>query len=129
MRGIAAVILIAACAPPAGEPVEEAEAATNWLEGAFEYVPPLKGQSIISDGRFVFLYGAADGSGPMTGEAGTYGISGDTVTNTVAYSTDPEGVGRVYMWTPESTSGDTLAYVVMSQAGEVTGRGRSIKLR
>jgi hypothetical protein len=129
MRGIAAVILIAACAAPAGEPVEEEETATNWFEGTFEYVPPLKGQSIISGGRFVFLYGPADGSGPMTGEAGTYRISGDTVTNTVAYSTDPEGMGRVYMWTPESTSGDTLAYVVMSQAGEVTSRGRSIKVR
>jgi hypothetical protein len=129
MTALMAVALTAACAEPAEEPIQRAETSVNWLEGIYEYVPPLRGQSIAGEGRFVFLYGPADGSGPMTGDAGTYQISGDTVTNTVVYSTIPVEIGLVYRWTPEATSGDTLTYAVMNEAGEVTSRGRSIKVR
>jgi hypothetical protein len=41
------------------------------MEGPFEYVGTLKGQSIMAGGRFVFLYGPSDGSASMTGVAGT----------------------------------------------------------
>ena len=81
----------------------------------------------MTGGRYVFLYGSADESAPLTGEAGVYQISGDTAKHTITYSTNPERVGLVFMWTPESISGDTLAYVVMDEAGEVTDRGRSVK--
>jgi hypothetical protein len=101
----------------------------DWQEGVWEYVPPLQGQSIARAGRFVFLFGPADGSGPMTGESGTYQISGDTVKNTVRFSTDPDRVGYEYWWTLESQSGDTLGYVVMNPEGEITGRGRSIRIQ
>jgi hypothetical protein len=129
LTAVAAVVVAAACAEPAEEPIQEADASAALVEGIFEYVPPFLGQSIAIDGRFVFLYGPTDGSGPMTGDAGTYEISGDTVTNTVIYSTDPERIGQVYLWTPEAMSGDTLTYVVMNEASEVTGGGRSVKVR
>jgi len=97
------------------------------MEGTFEYVDNLEGQSILTDGHFVFLHGPADGSAPMTGEAGTYEIAHDTATHRIAYSTDSSRVGLVFKWTPESWSGDTIAYVVMNDAGEATGRGRSVR--
>jgi ketosteroid isomerase-like protein len=97
-------------------------------EGAFEYLPPLQGQGIVRDGRFVFLYGPADGSGPMTAEAGTYSLAGDTVINTVRYHTDTTQVGRTYRWTYRSLGGDTVGYQVMNEQGEVTGGGRSIRV-
>ena len=65
----------------------------------------------------------------MTGEGGTYEISGDTVKNTVRFSTNPDRIGFEYWWTVESQSGDTLTYVVMDTQGEVTGRGRSIRIQ
>ena len=101
------------------------EATRDRLDG----VGTLKRQSVLTAGRFVFLYGLADGSAPMTGEAGTYQIARDTATHTITYSTDSSRIGLVFMWTPESTSGDTMSYVVMSAGGEVTARGRSVRRR
>jgi hypothetical protein len=100
---------------------------SGWIEGTFEYVPPLRGQSFVGEGRFVFLYGPADGSGPMVGEAGTYEVISDTVVSTVTYATDPERVGHVFKWMPVAVSGDTVDYVVWDQAGESPGTGRSIR--
>lgn len=125
----AAALLMAACAAPSDTTNPEAVSTISPLEGTFEYVGALKGQSIITGGRYVFLYGPRDESGPMTGEAGTYQISGDTATHTVTYCTNPERVGLVFSWTPESTAGDTMTFVKMSDVGEVTGRGRSVKRR
>jgi hypothetical protein len=99
------------------------------MEGAFEYVGTLKGQAILAGGRFVFLYGPADGSGSMSGEAGTYRISRDTAVHTVTYSTSPERVGTTFMWTAESWTGDTLSFVVMNAERQITGRGRSVRRR
>ncbi|MGD8319592.1 MAG: hypothetical protein PVJ02_04045 [Gemmatimonadota bacterium] len=109
--------------------MEEPAGATDWQEGVWEYVAPTQGQSIARGGRFVFLFGPADGSASMTGEAGTYEIAGDTVKNTVRFSTDPDRIGYEYWWTLESESGDTLSYVVMNTQGEITGRGRSIRIQ
>ena len=108
--------------------VSQAAPAPAWLEGVFEYVPPLRGQSIGLDGRFTFLYGPADGSGPMVSEAGTYEVSGDTVTNTVVYSSDTALVGRVFKWTVASFVDDTVAFVVLNADGEVTGQGRAVRV-
>jgi hypothetical protein len=82
---------------------------TSPMEGIVEYTDALRGQSIMTDGHYVFLYGPTDESAPMIGEAGVYQISDDT------------------MWTIESTSGDTIAYTVMDEAREVTDRGRAFK--
>ena len=124
------VLLAAACAAPVEEqPAQEPMGPADWQEGVWEYVAPTQGQSMAAAGRFVFLYGPADGSAPMTGESGTYEISGDTVKNTVRFSTSPDRVGFEYWWTLESRSGDTLSYVVMNPQGEVTGGGRSIQIR
>jgi len=97
------------------------------MEGAFEYVGALKGQSTMVGGRFVFLFGPSDGSAPMTGDAGTYRISHDTATHTITYSTSHERVGTVFLWTPESWAGDTVTYVVMNAQRQMTGRGRSVR--
>src|SRR5690349_4064183 len=58
-----------------GECVAKAEVnvsnASN-IEGVFEYLPPLIGQTSIRNGRFVHVYGLSDSPAQMTGEAGTY---------------------------------------------------------
>ncbi len=124
------IVAAAACAGQAEQRPSEETGVSEWLEGfTAQYVTPLKGQSMARDGSFVFLFGPADEDAPMTGEAGSYVISGDTVTNTVLFSSDPDRVGLVYKWTPVATSGDTLTYDVMNEAGEVTGRARSVMVR
>lgn len=120
---VAGVVVVVA----AGQPTRGPSAAPPSMEGTFEYVGTLKGQSVLAGGTFVFLYGPADDSAPMTGEAGTYRISRDTATHTVKYSTDPGRVGTTFRWTPASWSGDTVTYVVMNAGGQVTGRGRSVR--
>jgi hypothetical protein len=129
---LVALLALTACKQPS-EPsqvsiqTDTEVAATSPMEGTFEYVGTLRGQGILSGGSYMFLYGPADESAPMTSDAGVYQISDDTAKNTITYSTDPETVGSVYRFTIESTSGDTISYVVMDEAGEVTGRGRAVK--
>lgn len=132
MRRIAflsALLFVATCTTPEADARPQASGPDSELEGIFEYFGSLMGQSIMTDGRYVFLYGPADGSGPMTSHAGTYVISGDVVTHTMLYHTNPERVGDVFSWKIESMAGDTISYVTMDEAGEVTGRGRSLRVR
>lgn len=126
---LSGALLAAACAAPDAEANPQGSSQGSELEGIFEYTGGLRGQSIMTDGRYVFLYGPADESGPMTGHAGTYVISGDVITHTIRYHTDPDRVGDVFSWKVESRSGDTITYVTMDEAGELTGRGRSIQVR
>jgi hypothetical protein len=127
MRRVALVTGVVVAVAAARQPTRAPMAAPPSMEGTFEYVGTLKGQSVLGGGRFVFLYGPADGNGPMTGDAGTYRISRDTATHTVVYSTDPARVGTTFLWTPESWSGDTATYGVMNPQRQVTGRGRSVR--
>lgn len=124
---LAGALMITACTAPAEDAEPGAAAQASLMEGTFEYVDALRGQSIMRDGRWVFLYGPADGTAPMTGEAGTYEIVRDTAIHSVAYSTDPDRVGTVFRWTLGPVSGDTLGYVVMDETGRVTGRGRGVR--
>jgi hypothetical protein len=124
---VAGILLIAASTVSARSVSRQPATAPSRMEGPFEYVGALKGQSIMVGGRFVFLYGPSDGSAPMTGEAGTYKISRDTATHTVTYSSDPQRVGTVFLWTPTSWSRDTVSYVVMNAQRQVTAQGRSVK--
>ena len=123
------VVLLAALvsAPAATGPT--LATSESMFEGTFEYVPPLKGQCIIVDGRFVFLFGPVDESTPMVANAGSYKILHDTVTSTVTYSTDAEQVGTTFRWTVEAVAGDTMTWVVVDGAGKVTNRGRSVRIR
>lgn len=103
--------------------------APSWEEGTWAYTGDLRGQSINAGGRWSYLYGPADGSGPMTAEAGTYVVAGDTATNTVTFSTDAGRVGQVFRYTPTAVAGDTLSYAVMDADGRVTGQGRAVRVR
>ncbi len=123
------VVLLSACAAPEAEANPQTSGQDSELEGVFEYFGTLKGQSILTEGHHVFLYGPADGSGPMTSHAGTYEISGDVVTHTINYHTNPDRVGDVFSWRIESTAGDTVSFVTMDESGEITGRGRSLRVR
>jgi hypothetical protein len=116
-------------AVPPRHPAQMQGARPSRLEGSFEYIAPLTGQAIFANGRFVFLYGPVDGSGPMTSSAGTYEIARDTGSATIAYSTDPQLVGSSFRWTAGSWSGDTLAYIAMNDAGQVIEQGRAVKRR
>jgi hypothetical protein len=127
-----ALLALAGCKQPSepsqvSTPAGTEVTASSPMEGTFEYVGTLRGQGILSGGSYMFLYGPADESAPMTSDAGVYQISDDTAKNTITYSTDPETVGSVYRFTIESTSGDTISYVVMDEAGEVTGGGQAVK--
>ncbi|MDH3459322.1 MAG: hypothetical protein OER90_20965 [Gemmatimonadota bacterium] len=126
---LGALFAIACGAPPPPNADQQQGTSASPLEGTFEYVGTLKGQAILANGRFVFLYGPPDGSAPMTADAGTYQIAGDSATGKNLYSADTARVGVIYRWTAESWSGDTMAYVVMNDSGRVTGRGRALKLR
>jgi hypothetical protein len=126
---VGSVLLLAAVASPSATTAPSPATSESMFEGTFEYIPPLQGQCIIVDGRFVFLFGPVDGSGPMVANAGTYRIVGDTVTSTVTYSTDAEQVGTSFRWTVEAVAGDTMTWVVVDRAGKVTNRGRSVRVR
>ena len=132
MRRIAflsALLVFTACAAPEAEANPQDSGSDSSLEGVSEYTGGLMGQSMMAGGRYVFLYGPADGSGPMTSHAGTYVIADGVVTHTIRYHTDPDRVGDVFSWKVESTSGDTITYVTMDEAGEPTGRGRSVRVQ
>jgi len=97
--------------------------ADNEVDGVYEYLPPLKGQSVVRHGHFVFLFGPSDGKGQMIGQAGTYRISGDTVKSLITYSTDSTTVGTGFWWRIKSVSGDVFTYDLMNDKGEITGSG------
>jgi hypothetical protein len=99
------------------------------VDGIFQYLPPGKGQSINQNGRFVYLFGPADGKGTMTSQAGTQIISGDTIKNTITFSTDTKQIGTTYWWRVKSVDGDTLTYELMSDKGQITGEGRAVRLK
>ena len=108
--------------------VHEMLQAASGVEGVYEYLPPLKGQSVVRNGHFVFLFGPVDGNEPMISQAGAHTISGDTIKNTITYCTDPKQIGTVYWWRVKSWSGDTITYETMNEKGQITGGGRSIKM-
>jgi predicted ester cyclase len=99
------------------------------VDGIFQYLPPGKGQSINQNGRFVYLFGSADGKRTMTSQAGTQIISGDTIKNTITFSTDTKQIGTTYWWRVKSVDGDTLTYELMSDKGQITGEGRAVRLK
>ncbi len=86
------------------------------IEGVYEYITPLKGQSTPADGKT-----------PMKGEAGTYTINGEKITCTFLYSNDAKAVGTSFSWKVKSWSGDTVTYVTYNNKGEMTGEGRSVR--
>ena len=102
--------------------------ASSGIEGLFEYLPPLKGQGVNRNGRFVYLFGPANGNGPMTSQGGTQQISGDTVKNTIEFSTDPKQVGTTYSWRIKSISGDTTTYEILDEKGQVATSAKAIKV-
>lgn len=97
------------------------------IEGVYEYLPPSKGQAVNRNGKYVYLFGPADGKVPMNSNAGTYEIVGDSIKNTITYHTDPKQVGTVFYWKVKSWSGDTVTYQTMNAKGEPTGIGRAIR--
>lgn len=98
------------------------------IDGVFEYLPPTKGQAVNRNGRFVYLAGPVDEKSMMHSTAGTQTISGDTVKNTVTYSTDPKRIGTVYWWKVKSWSADTVTFETMNEKGEITGGGRALRV-
>jgi hypothetical protein len=103
------------------------DSAPSRAEGVFEYVGTMKGQSILENGRFVFLYGPVDNSTPLVSDAGTYMVARDTFRATITYSTVAGNVGNAVRWTTVSWSGDTLTYALLDAAGHEAGRGRAVK--
>jgi predicted ester cyclase len=98
------------------------------IDGVYEYLPPNKGQGVNRNGKFVYLFGSADGKGPMTSNAGTYELVGDSVKNTINYHSDSKQVGTVFFWKIKSWAGDTATYETMNANGQPTGGGRAIRV-
>lgn len=108
--------------------IDEVLQNASGIDGVYEYLPPLKGQSIVRNGQFVYLFGPADGKAPMISQAGTHMISGDTVKNKVTYCTDPKQIGSIYLWRVTAWSGDTVSVETMNEKGELTGGARSVRV-
>ncbi len=108
--------------------LETALQRANGIEGTYEFLPPLKGQASMRNGRFNFVFGSADGKQPLKGQAGTYVVKDDIVTNTYTYSTDPKEVGQSFSWKVKSWSGDTATYTIMNDKGEPLREGRSLRI-
>ncbi len=92
----------------------------------FQYSSPLQGQAIMIDNHFSFVLGSSDST--MITEAGTYIESNDTIYNKVLYSSNPKLIGYEFKWSVESFKGDTIIYVVYNNKGEITSRGKAIKV-
>ena len=120
-------ILLSACNQTPKVTAPNKPSVDNEIDGVYEYLPPGKGQAVNRNGRFVYLFGSPDGTG-MSSHAGTYIISGDTVKNTITYSTDPKQIGVVYWWKVKSWAGDTVLYNTMNEKSEITGEGIAIRV-
>ncbi|MBS1545590.1 MAG: DUF4440 domain-containing protein [Bacteroidetes bacterium] len=96
--------------------------------GVYQYVPPLKGQSTLNNGRFVFLVGPSDGKGPMKSRAGNYTISGDTVTSNITYATDLKEIGTSFRWRIKSWAGDTATVDLFDEKGVVNNTFKSVRV-
>jgi hypothetical protein len=124
---IVGILAIVASTAAAGKLTHRGVAAQSPYDGVFEYVGKDKGLAILTNGRFSFVYGPADGSAPMSGDAGSYRVARDTATGNVAYSTVPERVGAVYRWRITSDVGDTVSYVTFDSTRKVVGGGRAVR--
>lgn len=102
--------------------------AASGIEGVYEYLPPLRGQGVNRNGRFVYLFGTADGKGPMISEAGTQIMMGDTVRNTITFSTHPDRIGTTYAWRVTERAGDTTAYEIIDEEGKIIARPKALKV-
>lgn len=101
------------------------ESYNELAEGVYEYLPPMKGIAIMTDGYYVDIVGESDST--LECEAGRYEISGDTIFSTVLYATNPDIVGNTFMWRTERHSGDTVKLSVFNNEGEVTYETTYIK--
>ncbi len=100
------------------------------IEGAYEYLPPLKGLNVFQGGRFSFVFGPSDGSAGMTANAGTYQMVGDTVVSTILYTTDPGNPpGARFRWIAHMLAPDTLVYTLIDSDGGVIASGRTVRVR
>lgn len=121
------IVVIVASTAAAGELTQGGAGTQSPYEGVFEYVGKDKGLAILTNGRFSFVYGPADGSAPMSGDAGTCRIARDTATGNVTYSTVAERVGAVYRWRITSDVRDTVNYVTFDSTRKVVGGGRAVR--
>lgn len=136
---VLAMLVVAACAAPSGSAVQQGStaataarepgSASHSPEGVFDYVGTLRGEAVVQNGRYSFVYGASTPGASMIGDAGTYRIVGDTVFGHNTFSTLPDRVGREYRWTVQSWAGDTATYVVFDDSNKVAGNGRAVRVR
>lgn len=98
------------------------------IDGHYKYLPPTQGEGVNHNGRFLYLFGPADGKGPMISQAGSQTVSGDTVKNYIEFSTNSTQVGTIYMWRVTSWSGDTTYYETMDASGKAIGNGKVVRI-
>ena len=101
------------------------EAYTEQVEGVYEYLPPYQGYAIMINGRYVFMFGQSDST--MYCHAGTYEISGDTITNKVLHAFNPEQRGNTFSWMSKLLPGDTIVVNGIDSDGNITQTVKSIK--
>lgn len=64
----------------------------------------------------------------MGSHAGTYEISGDTITTTVLYAINPDLPGYSFQWTAEAMEGDSILATVLDEEGNASNTVPLIKL-
>lgn len=112
------------------------------LDGVWDYLPPLRGQGLYRDGQYVLFFTRPDSAPPagamdegaqarlfrtMGLQAGSFTISDTIVTMHQHHAKDPRVPPRTWRWS-YTLMGDTLAWRVLNAQGQVTARGRSVRL-
>jgi hypothetical protein len=111
------------------------------LEGAWDYLPPLRGQAVYV-GNHYMMFSARPDSAPTVAtlaeadqaklyrtlslQSGTFTIADTIVTMNQTYGKNPGSPPRTWRWS-YSVKGDTLTWHVLNAQGAVTARGRSVR--
>lgn len=80
------------------------------IQGVYKYGAPYQGISTIFDNHFIFVFGDSDTT--MFCQGGTYTASGDTVTYTTKYSSNPEFIGTTITWTADFMGEDSIKVTI-----------------
>jgi len=111
------------------------------LEGVWDYLPPLRGQSLYVSNHYV-MFSTRPDSAPMATtltesdqaklyrtlslQSGTFAIADTVVTMNQALAKNPRQAARTWRWS-FAIKGDTLTWHVLDAQGKTTATGRSVR--
>jgi hypothetical protein len=111
------------------------------LEGAWDYLPPLRGQALYVGNHYVMFNTRPDSAPTATTltesdqaklyrtlglQSGTFAIADTVVTMSQAFAKNPRQAARTWRWS-YAIKGDTLTWHVLDAQGKATASGRSVR--